>query len=230
MTARKKLIGELIAECIAVFIIILFGDSVAAMYSLYDPSPYKTAYWGVCIVWGLGVTIAIYATGAVSGTHANPAVTVALAVYRGFSWAKVAPYCVAQILGGFLGAVVVYTLFSPVIDHFAVSHGLDRIHDGAAAGVFFTHPGDFVTPMHAFLVEIILTAMLLFGIFAITYEHNTMAPQANSGALIIGLLVATIGASAGYLDSLGHQPGARFRPASFLLSRRMGAAGSAVPW
>ena len=104
MSAQKKLLGELIAECVAVFIIILLGDSVAAMYSLYDPSPYKTAYWGVCIVWGLGVTIAIYVTGAVSGTHANPAVTLALATFRGFSWKKVVPYCAAQIVGGFLGA------------------------------------------------------------------------------------------------------------------------------
>ncbi|MFT8718737.1 MIP/aquaporin family protein [Acetobacter sp.] len=215
MSAQKKLLGELIAECVAVFIIILLGDSVAAMYSLYDPSPYKTAYWGVCIVWGLGVTIAIYVTGAVSGTHANPAVTLALATFRGFSWKKVAPYCAAQIAGGFLGAAAVYALFSPVIAHFAIAHGIDRLHDGAAAGVFFTHPGEFVTPMHSFLVETILTGLLVFGIFAITYEHNTMAPQANSGALIIGLLVAAIGASAGYLDGWAINPARDFGPRLF---------------
>lgn len=82
MTPRKALLGELISEALAVFIIITIGDSAAAMISLYDPSPYKTAYWGVCIVWGLSVTLAIYVTGAVSGTHANPAVTLALAIYR----------------------------------------------------------------------------------------------------------------------------------------------------
>ncbi len=89
MSERKRYLGELIAEFIAVMIIIIFGDSVAAMIVLYDPNPYQNAYWGVAIVWGLGVTIAIYATGAVSGTHANPAVTLALALYRGFSWKKV---------------------------------------------------------------------------------------------------------------------------------------------
>lgn len=215
MSERKRLLGELIAECIAVFIIILFGDSVAAMYSLYDPSPYKNAYWGVCIVWGLGVTIAIYVTGAVSGTHANPAVTLALAVYRGFSWARVVPYWIAQVLGGFLGAATVYALFAPVIDQFALTHHLDRLHDGAAAGVFFTHPGDYVTPLHSLLVQIILTAMLLLGIFAITCEYNTMAPQANAGALIIGLLVAAIGASAGYLDAWAINPARDFGPRLF---------------
>jgi glycerol uptake facilitator protein len=76
---RRALIGELISEALAVAIIILIGDGAAAMITLYDPSPYAQAYWGVCIAWGLGVTIAIYVTGAVSGTHANPAVTLALA-------------------------------------------------------------------------------------------------------------------------------------------------------
>ena len=70
----------------------------------------------------------------------------------------------------------------------------------AGGGVAFTHPGLAVTP-HALLDQIILTAFLLLGIFAITEEWNTMAPMANSGALIIGLLVALIGASMGYLEA-----------------------------
>lgn len=215
MTQQKKLLGEMLAECIAVFIIILLGDSVAAMYSLYDPSPYRNAYWGVCIVWGLSVTIAIYVTGAVSGTHANPAVSVALALFRGFPWKKVPLYIVAQVAGGFLGAAVVYTMFAPVIEHFAAAHNLDRLHDGVAAGVFFTHPGEFVTPLHSFVVEIILTAFLVFGIFAVTCEYNTMAPQANSGALIIGFIVAVIGASSGYLDGWAINPARDFGPRLF---------------
>src|SRR5277367_1890372 len=107
---KKAFLGELIAEAVAMFIIIAIGDSVAAMYTLYDPSPYQQAYWGVCITWGLAVTIAIYATASVSGCHGNPAVTLSLAVYRGFSWRKVVPYWLAQIVGAFLGAAVVYVL------------------------------------------------------------------------------------------------------------------------
>jgi len=229
MNNNKKFLGELIAEMVAVFIIILFGDSVAAMYTLYDPSPYKTAYWGVCIVWGLGVTIAIYVTGSISGTHANPAVTIALATFRGFSWKKTPAYIVAQVVGGFIGAAAVYTLFSPVIDHFNEIHHLTRATDGGAAGVFFTHPGDYVTPMHSLLVQTILTGILVFGIFAITCEYSTVAPQANSGALIIGLLVATIGASAGYLDAWAINPARDFGPRLFCYISGWGPAAIPSP-
>jgi glycerol uptake facilitator protein len=102
----RKLIGELIAEAVAVFIIIAFGDSVACMYTLYDPSPYANAYWGVCIALGLAVTIAIYVTGSISGTHANPAVTLALALYRGFPWRSVVPYWIVQVIGAGLQPVL----------------------------------------------------------------------------------------------------------------------------
>jgi glycerol uptake facilitator protein len=226
MTPAKALIGELISECLAVLIIITIGDSAAAMINLYDPSPYKAAYWGVCITWGLSVTLAIYVTGAVSGTHANPAVTLALAIYRQFSWRKVPLYMVAQVVGGLLGAAIVYLLFSPVIDSFNALHHTTR-HAGGAAGVFFTAPSAGITSMHAFVDEIVLTAVLLLGIFAITDEFNTNAPMANSSALIIGLLVAIIGASAGNLEAWPINPARDLGPRLFAWMAGWGS--SALP-
>ena len=223
---KKAFVGELISEAVAVCIIIAIGDSVAAMYSLYDPSPYQQAYWGVCIVWGLAVTIAIYCTASISGCHANPAVTLALAVFRKFSWRKVLPYCAAQIVGGFSGAAVVYALFVPVIDNFNASHHLTRAA-GGAAGVFFTHPGLAITPAHAFTDQIILTAILIFGIFAITERYNEQAPGANSGALMIGFLVAIIGGSAGYLEAWAINPARDFGPRLFCFFTGWGT--SALP-
>lgn len=225
---NRKLLGELISEAVAVLIIIAFGDSAAAMYFLYNPSPYQHAYFGVCFAWGLGVAIAIYVTGSITGTHANPAVTLALALYRKFSWKKVAPYCVAQVVGGFLGAILVYILFQPVINHFNAVNHLTRAA-GGAAGVFFTHPGLAVTPLHGFSDEIILTAILLFGIFAITEEYNEMAPMANSSALIIGLLVAAIGASMGYLEAWAINPARDFGPRLFCFFAGWGAAALPSP-
>ena len=227
MTSRAfTLTGELIAEAVAMFIIIAFGDSVAAMYTLYDPSPYQHAYWGLCVAWGLAVTLAIYTTASVSGCHANPAVTLALALYRKFSWRKVIPYCIAQTVGAFLGAGVVYVLFAPVIEHFLITNHLTRA-SGGAAGVFFTHPGLAVTPLHAFNDEIILTAFLIFGIFAITEQYNELAPHANFGAVIIGLLVAVIGASMGYLEAWAINPARDFGPRLFCFVTGWGS--SALP-
>lgn len=223
---KKAFVGELIAEAVAVCIIIALGDSVAAMYTLYDPSPYQQAYWGVCIAWGLAVTVAIYTTASVSGCHANPAVTLALACFRSFSWRKVAPYCAAQVFGGFVGASVTYALFYPVIDVFNTTHHLTRAMGGAAA-VFFTHPGFAIQPMHALTDEIIMTALLVFGIFAITEQYNEQAPGANSGALIIGLLVASIGASMGYLEAWAINPARDLGPRLFCYL--FGWGNSALP-
>ncbi|MFY9745171.1 MAG: MIP/aquaporin family protein [Acidobacteriaceae bacterium] len=222
----KQFAGELISEAVALVIIISFGDSVAAMVSLYDPSPYQHAYWGVCITWGLAVTLAIYTTGSVSGCHANPAVTLALALYRKFSWKKVLPYCIAQTIGAFIGACIVCLLFSPVIDRFNLANHLTRA-GGGAAGVFFTHPAVGITTMHAFGDEIVLTAFLIFGIFAITEQYNEVAPGANSGALIIGFLVAVIGASMGYLESWAINPARDFGPRFFAFIAGWGS--SALP-
>ena len=225
---KRQDFGEYLAEALAVFIIIAFGDSVAAMYTLYNPSPYLNSYWGVCIAWGLAVSMAIYATGSISGTHANPAVTLALALYRKFSWHKVIPYCVAQVVGGVLGAALVYVLYVPVIDHFNQAAQLTRA-GGGAAGVFFTHPGLMITPMHAFSDEIILTAFLIFGIFAITEQYNEMAPQANSSAFMIGLLVALIGASMGYLEAWAINPARDLGPRIFCYLAGWGPAAFPSP-
>jgi glycerol uptake facilitator protein len=215
-TGRVRILcGELLAECMATFIILAIGDSAAAMYTLYDPSPYSHAYWGVCIAWGLSVTLAIYVTASVSGAHANPAVTLAQVLYRAFPRTKVLPYVGAQIVGAFLGAAIVYLLFSPVIDQYNVLHHLSRNLDGGAAGVFFTHPGVGITPLHAFVDEIVLTGILVLGIFAMTEQFNTFAPAPGSSALMIGLLVATIGASAGYLEAWPLNPARDLGPRLF---------------
>lgn len=212
--SRRQLAGELISEAVAVAIIISIGCSAAAMYLLYDPSPYQHAYWGLCITWGLAVTVAIYATASVSGTHANPAVTLALALYRGFPWSRVLPYWAAQVLGGFVGAAIVLLLYGPVIDHYNDLQGMTRA-EGGGAGVFFTAPGLAVTPLHALRNQVILTGFLVFGIFAITERYNEAAPGANGGALMIGLLVACIGASMGYLEGWAINPARDFGPRVF---------------
>ena len=63
--------------------------------------------------------------------------------------------------------------------------------------------------------EIVLTGILVLGVFAITEQFNTLAPAANTGALMIGLLVATIGACAGYLEAWPINPARDLGPRAF---------------
>jgi glycerol uptake facilitator protein len=116
----------------------------------------------------------------------------------------------------------------PVIDHYNMVNNLTR-PAGGVAGCFFTHPGLAITPMHAFSDQIILTAFLIFGIFAITEQYNEAAPGANSGALRIGFLVAAIGASMGYLEAWAINPARDFGPRLFCFFAGWGQAALPSP-
>jgi glycerol uptake facilitator protein len=105
MNQKPTLMAELIAEFLGTFVLILFGTGVVAMVVLFPANnPGETVHGGftnITLGWGLGVTMGIYIAGTVSGAHLNPAVTLALAVFRGFSWRKVLPFSLAQTAGIF---------------------------------------------------------------------------------------------------------------------------------
>ena len=104
----KKLVGEVFGT----FILILLGDGVVANVGL-APRLASTAYnWNtITIGWAFAVIVAVYVSAGVSGAHLNPAVTIALALKRGFPWGEVVPYIIAQIVGAFLGALAVYLVY-----------------------------------------------------------------------------------------------------------------------
>src|SRR3984885_1316418 len=100
MSGRPSLAAELIAEFLGTFVLILLGTGVVAMVVLFpSSSPGETIHGGytnITLGWGLGVTMGIYVAGKISGAHLNPAVTLAVAVFRDFPWRKVIPYSIAQ--------------------------------------------------------------------------------------------------------------------------------------
>lgn len=214
---KNNLKGELISEFIGAFILLFFGAGSVATLVLIG-ADYNN--WDIALIWGFAVTMAIYVTGSVSGTHINPAVTIALAVFRGFSWKKVIPYIGAQIAGTFTGAAVTFALYHKSFSAFEQANGIIRgsIDSVATAGIFSTYPQAYLTNMHALIVEIIITAILLMVIFALGDERNTNAPKgkyAPFAAILIGITIAIIGGSFGALTGFAMNPARDFGPKLF---------------
>lgn len=212
---RQSVWGEYLAEIIGTAFLLMVGDGVAAMAVAYNS--FSGDYWGICILWGLGVTMAVYLVGAISGAHLNPAVTIGFAIYGGFSWKKVPGFIVSQVVGAFIGAALTYQLFSPAIDAFNAAQHTTRSAAGglASSGIFFTHPNTGITTGHAFIDQIILTATLVIGILAISDAFNSNRPGANMAPFIVGLLVAMVGGFGGQLEAWAINPARDLGPRIF---------------
>ncbi len=211
---KKTLVGECISEFIGSWILIFIGcGSVASMVL----SGASISQWEIGIIWGLAVTMAIYITGAVSGTHINPAVTIALMVHRDFPKKKVLPYIVSQVLGCFLGAATVYFLFKNLFISFESTNNIVRASsDGlATAGIFSTYPNAALNSMEALFVEILITMFLMMVILAVGDGKNSNRPHANLAPVMIGLTIAILGGSFGVLTGFAMNPARDLGPKLF---------------
>ncbi|MEN3540706.1 MIP/aquaporin family protein [Microbispora sp. ZYX-F-249] len=200
----RRLLGELAAEFAGTAILILIGVGVVAQVVAGGIGDHDSIAWA----WGLGVTLGVYTAARVSGAHLNPAVTVALAVFKDFSWRKVLPYALAQTAGAFVAALLVRWNYAEVLAK------VDPGHTIKTQGVFSTLPGNGTLPVTqwgALRDQIIGTAILLFLIFAISDERNS-APLANLAPLIVGLLVVAIGMAWGTDAGYAINPARDFGP------------------
>src|SRR3984957_7107080 len=132
------MLPELAAEFFGTLILILFGNGVVAMVVLFahgiPGEIVNGGYTNINFAFGIGVTMGVYVAGRISGAHLTPAVTLTVAGFRGFSWAKVIPYCIAQTAGAFCAAAIVYWNYRPKF--LAFDPGLEH-----TAGGFSTFSG-----------------------------------------------------------------------------------------
>ena len=171
-----------LAETIGTAILIILGDGVVAGVLLARSKAQNAGWIVITMGWGLAVAIAVYAVGSVSGAHLNPAVTVAVAINGGITWAETLPYFAGEFLGAFIGAVIVWLHYLP---HWEVTED-----PGLKLAVFSTGPAIRNTTSNL-LSEIIGTFVLVFGVLAIG------GPSAPITPLIVGFLVVAIGLSLG---------------------------------
>ncbi|ALP41716.1 MIP/aquaporin family protein [Aeromonas schubertii] len=205
--------GELFAEFIGTALLIFFGVGCVAALKLAGAS---FGLWEISITWGMGCAIAIYVAGGISGAHINPAVTIALATFCGFDKRKVVPYIVAQIAGAFASTALVYFLYSSLFVEWETTHNVIRGSQESLtlAGTFSTYPNAALSNLQAFFVEFFITSVLMLAILAIG-DPNNGAPKGFAGALLIGILIAVIGASFGPLTGFAMNPARDFGPKLF---------------
>ena len=188
----------LIAEAIGTMLLVLLGDGVVANVVLNRTKGQNGGWIVITVGWGVAVAMAVYAVGRISGAHLNPAVTIGLALIGSFQWAEVPGYLLAQMVGGFVGAVLVWLAYLP---HWKVT-----ADPASKLGVFATGPA-MRSPAANFITETIGTAVLLFGILAIAANAQTLSRPGDVDLsfvfsrglqpLLVGVLVLGIGLSLG---------------------------------
>ncbi len=201
---------ESAAELLGTFVLIVFGTASVAQKVLSEGGVGSAL--SIHLGWGLGVTMGIYVSAGVSGAHLNPAVTLALAAFRGFPWRKVVPYVLAQTAGAFLGAAVTFLTYRDAFGHF---DGGARQVTGplATAGIFATYPQPFLSLPGGFVDQVVGTALLMLGIFAIGDRRN--AGPATFGPVLVGALVVAIGMTFGFNAGYAINPARDLGPRVF---------------
>ncbi len=213
----------LIGEFIGTFLLVFFGCGSVAAATLLGA---QVGVFQVAIVWGLGIATAIFVTGALSGAHLNPAVTCAMATWRGFPARRVPGYVAAQLAGAFCAAVVLHGMFAGSLREFEAARHLTRGTAGSEAsamiyGEYFPNPGGkpltealraTLSPSGAFFIEVVGTAVLVLVILAVTDERNAARPR-DLAPVVIGLTVTLL------ISVIGPLTMACFNPARDLAPR-----------
>lgn len=183
------LLTKCIFEFVGTLVLVLLGDGVVACTTLNKSKGQNGGWVVITLAWGFAVMCGVFVSGPYSGAHLNPAVTLGLAIAGTFPWSGVVGYIVAQMLGGFCGALLVYAYYK---DHFDATDDADT-----KLGVFCTMPA-IMNKGRNFFCEAVGTWLLVFVILVFTAKENVPAVGMGSlGAFPVTMLIMSIGMSLG---------------------------------
>uniref|UniRef100_A0A3B1KDJ2 Aquaporin 7 n=1 Tax=Astyanax mexicanus TaxID=7994 RepID=A0A3B1KDJ2_ASTMX len=152
-------------------------------------------YLSINLGFGLAVAMGVHVGGKVSGAHMNAAVSFTMCVLGRLSWKMLPLYVVAQLLGSFLAAGTVFTLYYDAIHHYCDGN-FTVSGPKATAGIFATYPAPYLSIPAGFLDQVLGTAMLLLCVTALADQKNQPAPSGGE-PVAVGALVLLIGISMG---------------------------------
>ncbi|KAJ7636989.1 putative aquaporin 4 [Roridomyces roridus] len=223
----REVLREPFAEFLGVTVLVLFGAGVNCQVLLsssndVSASP-KGDYLSVCFGWAVGLCLGVWISSGISKSHINPAVTLAMATWRRFPLKKVPAYILAQLLGGFTGAALVYATYFRAIDIFEGGSGVRTMK---TAGVFGAYPVDYISDASAFFAELLGTAILVLVILAMTDENINSTPHPSLFPLTLFITMLGISSSLGMQTGFAMNPARDFGPR--LLSAAVGYPGTVV--
>jgi glycerol uptake facilitator protein len=185
------MIDIFLAEVLGTGALILLGDGVVAGVLLTRSKAQNSGWIVITAGWAFAVMVGVLIAGPISGAHLNPAVTIGLAINGATPWDQVPWYLAGEMVGAFIGAVLVYLHYFP---HWPETEDADL-----KLAVYSTGPA-IRTPAWNLISEIIGTFVLVFVILAfgtVGPVGDNKAGLAALGPLPVAFLVLVIGLSLG---------------------------------
>ncbi|PLW34525.1 hypothetical protein PCANC_19233 [Puccinia coronata f. sp. avenae] len=195
------------AEFFGTAVLALFGTAVNNQVALSNSplvsnSPAGT-YLSVSFGWALAVMLGVFVSAGISGGHINPAITLAMAIFRRFPWYKVPVYWLAQFSGAVFGAGLTYLNYSTAINLYEGGGGVRTIEK--TGGLYFTNPLPYTSNYLCFYNEVLMTAILMIFVVAVGDEGNTSPPK-NMGPFVIFWVVLGLASTLGMQTSFALNP------------------------
>ena len=229
------LVRLMVAEWFGTMLLVFIGCGAVHASVLLNA---QSGVWQVAVVWGVAIMLAIFAVDSISGSHINPAMTIAFAVWGRHPWRLVLPYIGAQTAGAFTGAMILYCLFSGFLSAKETEKQVVRGEPGSIVtamcyGEYFPNPGGLASgdspydPVQhekirarfshsqAWFAEFVGTAILAIVVFSLTDLRNSGRPQSNLAPVFIGLTVSALISVLAPLTQAGFNPARDFGPRLF---------------
>jgi glycerol uptake facilitator protein len=204
------MLEKFLAEVLGTGALVLLGDGVVAGVLLTRSKAQNSGWIVITTGWAFAVFVGVIIAGPISNAHLNPAVTLAVAINGGITWDQVPVYWAGEMLGAFIGAVIVFLHYMP---HWKATEDADL-----KLAVYCTGPAIRNTAWNL-VSEIIGTFVLVFTIFAFANNKGPAEGLASLGALPVAFLVLVIGLSLGGTTGYAINPARDLAPrvAHFLL-------------
>ena len=201
---------KFLAEVLGTGAQILLGDGVVAGVLLAKSKAQNSGWIVITTAWAFAVFVGVIIAGPISGAHLNPAVTIGLAVNGSLPWEEVPVYFAGEMLGAFIGAILVFLHYYP--------HWAETEDANLKLAVFSTGPAIRSVTWN-FVSEVIGTFVLVFTIFAFANNKGPAEGLASLGALPVAFLVLVIGLALGGTTGYAINPARDLGPriAHFLL-------------